>query len=203
MSNPEKFGVNASVESLNVVLSAFAERGDVNHALSTLSSFETFGLKPNADSYSFAMEVLGKDVNRRKREYIHRKSNSFVGRAQLDTNIDAADEILTRMEGEGIDPNSDIIRNYVELLCLADEVTTATAVVNDLLQSKQKSVVNNKAIYRVAIANANLGNFEIARKLASVMTEPAPNLLRAIGSREQRRNHLEHLRRRDQSEEVE
>ena len=46
-----------SVESLNVILSAFAERGDVLNVLQVLEVMRRAGVKPNADSYSFAVDV--------------------------------------------------------------------------------------------------------------------------------------------------
>ena len=203
MSNPDQYGIRASVESFNVVLSAYAERGDVGHALSTLFSFEMCGLKPNADSYSFAMEVLGKDVHRRRKEDKFRKREATVTQTVLDKNLDAADEILTRMEAQGIEPTADLIRNYIELLCLSGEINTATSVINDLLQSGKRDIVNNKTIYRVAIANADSGNFETAREVESALTEPIRSLESAIRSREQRHYHLKSLHQKEQSGQAE
>jgi pentatricopeptide repeat protein len=169
------------LESLNVILSSFAERGDVLDALHVLDIMRRYGLKPNADSYSFAVEVLGKDMVRRNR--VH----DF---AWVQRSIDTADSLLTKMEENETAPSSDVIRNYVELLCIAGEVSTANAVVDDCLSNERRSLISNKTLYRLATANADAGNFEIAKRLASMTSEVIPVLHRKIKSKEQRYFHL-------------
>jgi hypothetical protein len=99
-----------------------------------------------------------------------------------------ADLILTKMEQNSIEPSVDIIRNYLELLCLAGEVETATSVVEQCLSSNNddRSTINNKSIYRVAMANADACNFKKAKQLASKTTENLPLLDKKIRSLESR-----------------
>jgi pentatricopeptide repeat protein len=200
LTNPvpgEVPGIAPTLDACNIVLSGYAERGDVKHTMFVFHSFAQFGLEPNSDSYSFAMEVLGKDIHRRIREDRNKDRDNSVGQGLVDRNIDSADEILTMMERNGIPPSADVIRNYVELLCLAGEVATATGVVKDLLASDEtKSAVNNKSIYRVAIANADVGDFELAWQLAAATSEYIPMLHRIIDSKEQRYRNLESIKLR-------
>ncbi|KAL3919989.1 MAG: hypothetical protein SGILL_003479, partial [Bacillariaceae sp.] len=113
-----------SLESLNVVMSGYAERGETKQTLDLLALMDQNNIQPNEDSYSFAIEVLGKDIHRRKMtddpSHVHR-------------NLEIADKILTRMEGSGIEASSFVIRQYIELLCLAGEVDTATTVVEKIV----------------------------------------------------------------------
>lgn len=151
------------------------------------------GITPNADSYSFVIEALGRDIKKRLKTKDH---------AYMQRNIEVADTILSMMEGEGTTPSTHVIRNYIELLCLAGESETATSVVEDYLSSGDPSVrktVNNITIYRVATENAAQGNFEVARDLASKMTEYVPALDRRITSREQRSRHLSEAHSDDES----
>jgi pentatricopeptide repeat protein len=173
-----------SLESLNVVMSCYAERGDTEQALEILTIMENNNIKPDVDSYSFAIEVLGKNIHSRKKtddsSYLHRS-------------VEIAGSILTKMEQDGLFPSADVVRNYVELLCLVGEVETATSVVEDFLSGRTDAAhacVNNKAIYRVAIANAEVGNIEKAKELAKQTSEDIPILHRKIRSSEQRWLHL-------------
>ena len=98
------------------------------------------------------------------------------------------------MEGKGMPPNTHVIRNYVELLCMGGEVDTATSIVEDYLKSDDpdfRNIVNNITIYRVAAEHTTLGNFEKAKGLADQMTEYVPALHRRIKSKEQRSLYLE------------
>jgi pentatricopeptide repeat protein len=180
-----------SLECFNVVMSSYAERGDVSQAVGILQTLKEYGLKPNGDSYSFAVEALGKDIHRRKK----------VGdRAWVHKNIEIADSILTMMEEDSVSPSADVVRNYVELLCIANEVSTATSLVNDLLSNGQTGSVNSKTLYRVALGNIEAGNVEKAKELASLTSETIPVLHRKIRSKEQRLLHLEGMRQRRELE---
>ena len=174
------------LETLNVVLSCYAERGDVREALHVLDTIKSCGLKPDVNSYSFAIEVLGKDINRRSKQ---------GDTTKLQSSLDKADSVLTMMEADGISPSSDVIRNYVELLCIAGETNTATSVVVDCLSNDRFSI-NSKTLYKAAMANAEIGNFEVARDLASHITDDIPILHRKIRSKEQRYRHLQSVNKR-------
>jgi len=169
-----------SLESLNVLLSSYAERADPKDAVEILDVMSDNDIQPNADSYSFVIEALGRDIKKR----LKIDDQSYKQR-----NVEIADTILSMMEDKGIPPTTHVIRNYVELLCLAGEIETATSIVEEYLTSdnpETRRVVNNITTYRVATENAALGNFDVARKLASMMTEYVPALHRGIRSREQR-----------------
>lgn len=175
------------LENFNVVLSSYAERGDVNESRRVLDVMRAYDFKPNQDSYAFAMEALGKDLHRRKSA----KDKSWVHK-----NIEMAGYLLATMDEEGVMPSAEFVRNYVELLCLSNELGTATELIEDCLSTEEmKSIVSNKALYRVALANAEAGHMEVAKKLASLTSEEIPVLRRKIRSKEQRFNHLESMKK--------
>ena len=160
-----------SVESMNVILSSYAERGDYYDVDANLQLMKEMGINPNEDSFSFAMEALGKHLLRTDRKSRHTIQEDILGNA---------DNVLVQMEEYGISPNVHIVRNYIELLCLAGEVATATNVVNSCIETGSRSSVNNKTLYRVAMANVNDGNYDAAVYLSSLMTESMPVLDRKI-----------------------
>ncbi|VEU43580.1 unnamed protein product [Pseudo-nitzschia multistriata] len=178
-----------SLESLNVVLSSYAERADPEDAVEILGVMGDHGIEPDADSYSFVIEALGRDIKKR----LKLEDASYKQR-----NLQIADTILSMMEENGVPPTTHVIRNYVELLCLSGEIETATSIVEDGLESADKGSpgsINNITIYRVAKEHAALGNFDKARELAETMTEHVPALHRGIRSREQRSSYVrEHVR---------
>jgi pentatricopeptide repeat protein len=174
-----------SLESLNVVLSSYAERGDPRDAVEILELMAEKDIEPNADSFSFVIEALGRDIKKRLKTNDH----DYIQR-----NISIANTVLSMMEGKGEAPNTHVIRNYVELLCLGGETETATSIVEDYLSSADRGVrntLNNITIYRVASEHAALGNFERAKALAKQMTEFVPALHRRIRSKEQRSLYLQ------------
>jgi hypothetical protein len=168
-------GTHVSVASLNAILSGGAERGDIDRTLFVLEEFPRNDVEPNADSFSFAFEALGKNIARRTR--------NPASKHMIESYLETADGFLTEMEERGIAPNHHIIREYVELLCMANEVVTATAVVRETMANG--GIVNNKTIYRVAMANVAGKNFDIARDLCLSASEPLPFLLENIERAEQ------------------
>jgi hypothetical protein len=168
-------GTHVSVASLNAILSGGAERGDVDRTLFVMEEFPRNDVEPNADSFSFAFEALGKNIARRTR--------NPASKHMIESYLETADGFLTEMEERGIAPNHHIIREYVELLCMANEVVTATAVVRETMANG--GIVNNKTIYRVAMANVAGKNFDIARDLCLSASEPLPFLLENIERAEQ------------------
>ena len=165
-----------SLESLNLVLSCLAERGDTTDALELLHMFQEYDIQPSHDSYSFVMESLGKEIHRLQLADPTNEHNSQCIRE----NLELAGSLLTEMEDHGLTPSAPVVRNYLELLCLANEVTTATAIIDDLLGGEFKDRVSNKSIYRVAIANVDLGNLDKASELEAQTTEFIPNLFKKI-----------------------
>lgn len=174
------------LENFNIVMSSYAERGDVNEVLRVMQTIRDFELKPNHDSYAFAMEVLGKDLHRRK---------SLNDKSLVHQNIEKASSLLASMEEERVQPSADFVRNYVELLCMGNELNTATELIQDCLAiDAMKSVISNKTLYRAAMAHANVGNMDMAKELAAQTSEVIPVLIRKIKSKEQRFLHLKKVR---------
>lgn len=160
-------GCPASQAAVNAVLSAAAERGDLDAALSIADEvIPRFNLQMNSDSFSFAMEAIGKHLSRR--------TQSGTSEEVIQRVLAAADTILSDMERQGIPPTQYILRDYVEMLCHAQEVDTATSVVRALAQSAEKNLLNSKIIYCVAVANAKLGNFVVANEIVNASPEPMP-----------------------------
>lgn len=173
------------LENMNIVLSSFAERGDTDDVSRVIQAMREFDLQPNQDSYAFAMEVLGKDLHRRK---------SSGDKSLVHKNIEKAGSLLASMEKEGVEPSADFVRNYVELLCMGNELNTATALIQDcLVTDKMQSVISNKTLYRAAIAHADVGNIDMAKELAAQTSEVIPVLIRKIKSKEQRFLHLKSI----------
>jgi pentatricopeptide repeat protein len=185
-----------SLESLNVVMSGYSERGDTGQAIEILKLMKQFDIQPNQDSYSFALEVLGKEIHRK----VLHDDHSHVHRSHA-----IADFLLASMEKDGVNPSSFVVRQYVELLCQTGEVGTATSVVDGCLSQdkNQDRLACNKSLYRVALANAETGNHEKAKELARRMSEQIPLLHRKIRSKEQRHNHQKGVKWRQSNKKVE
>ena len=145
----------------NCVLSGAAERGDVDFVLRLWSGLERYDIVPNTESYSFVFESLGKNLRRREKFDTNRND-----KVHMDACVSMADNYLSKMEAQNIAPTQHIVREYIEMLCLVQQVDTATTIVLESLRTGEESLISDKTIYRVASANAQLQQFEIARKLA-------------------------------------
>lgn len=169
-----------ALETFNAMMSCYAERGDFADVFEILDCMHMKNITPDCNSYSFAIEALGKNIHRWK------KSCDSI---RLQENLDHANRILSMMEESCIPPSTDFVRNYVELLCIAGESETADLVVDDILVSFPKSVCS-KTLYRLALANCERFEFERARQLASRITDHIPTLMNKIRSLEQRARHV-------------
>lgn len=170
-------GHQPTTAALNVVMSGAAERGEIHRVLSLLLEFDRSQVHPNADTFSFAFESLGKNLRRGR-------SRNPVTQDHKNACVIAAESFLTRMEANAISPTHHIIRDYAELLCLVGQVDTATSVLQQALG--EEGLVSSKTIYRVALANAKIHKFDVAREVATWGTEePVPFLMSNI-EREER-----------------
>jgi hypothetical protein len=158
---------------MNVLMSAAAERGDIDRLLSILKDFERYNVAFNADTISFGFESLGKNLMRRRNF-----NNTFLdmSRASTRDHIDAcmvvANVLLNHMDDHQVKTSDHIIRNYIEFLCMAGHVDTATSIIMEAVQ--EKGLVSSKSIYRVAMANAKMFRFDVARQVASCDRSIAP-----------------------------
>ena len=158
--------VKITTSIMNVLMSAAAERGDIDRLLFILKDFDLHNVAFNADTISFGFESLGKNLMRR------RKFNStFIDNSRASTrdHIDAcmvvANVLLNHMDDNQVKTSDHIIRNYIEFLCLAGHVDTATSILLEAVH--EKGLVSSKSLYRVAMANAKLFRFDVARQVAT------------------------------------
>ena len=157
-----------TLAALNSIMSASAERGDTNTILSIWYDFDKYGVQPDADSFSFVFEALGKNLMRYKAKH-------KVPERHIQACILTAESFLGRMEDRGLEPTEHVIREYVEFLCQIEQIDTATEVVLDIAQ--QGGALNSKTIYRVSMANAKLRRFDMARKIAECQGDTALPML--------------------------
>jgi hypothetical protein len=177
--------IKISTSIMNVLMSAAAERGDIHQLLSLLKEFEVNSIAFNADTISFGFESLGKNLLYR------RKYNSGIldrSKAATRDHIDAcmvvAHVLLNHMDDHQVKTTDHIIRNYVEFLCIAGHVDTATSILLEAVN--ETGLVSSKSIYRVAMANAKNFRFEVARHVATCdrSSEPYQFLIDAINREE-------------------
>lgn len=156
-------GTGITQASLNVLLSAAAELGDVDRAFATFDDFDLHGVEPNSDSFSFLLEALSKSVSP-----LHQKDDEQ--RLQdAPSRMDAASAILSLMEESGIKMCQHCNEQYALLLSNVDRLDAATEFLLDSLE--RGDPVNNRLIISLTNNNALAGNIEIARLLAERTTE--------------------------------
>lgn len=186
------FGVNAekgieilesstelvSLETLNAMMSFCAYRGDVANVFYILQSMRSRNINPDIHSYSFAMEVLGKHI------LTWDKSPTPY---ELQENLDLARNILDDMEKDGILLSRDLLRNYIELLCVAGESAMANLVVDDVIRDSP-DLVCSKTLYTLIKANVDNGDFERAKMLAGQIRDDIPTIWNMIRREQQRYN---------------
>jgi hypothetical protein len=177
--------VKITTAMMNVLLSSAAERGDIDRVLSILQDFDRCGTPFNAETISFGFESLGKNLSRRRKfnhNFLDRDSPAV--RDHVGACMVVANALLNQMDDHQIETTDHIIRNYVEFLCLAGYIETATTIVMEACSEKR--LVSSKAIYRVAMANAKSFRFDVARQVATCdsNSEPLQFLLQSIDREE-------------------
>lgn len=156
-------GVKISLASLNVVLSAAAELGDVDRAFTTFEAFDLYEIEPNVDSYSFLLEALAVSVNQRTQKDDEQRRLDAPGR------MDAASAILSLMEEKEVPMSQHCTEHYAQLLYNVGRLDAATEFLLDSLE--RGDTVNNRIIIIMSKNNAQAGNIEVARLLATKTSE--------------------------------
>ena len=162
-------GCRPTLCSLNVIMSACAECGDIDRTLSVLfDDFRRYGIEPNSDSFSFAMEALA--VNARSQE-------SDVDNVSL---LAAAEDLLNMMSQQSIDVDRHVFREYIRVLINAGALELATASTFDAIRAERFEVDNKTVVILINSLCCVSHRFDVARELASLASEPLPFLFRKI-----------------------
>lgn len=187
-------GTNCTPAMLNAIIAAHAWHGDVPRCMELLEVYRDNGWSPDDEAFSFVLESVGKATQRLNRAG-HRAKNQLTA-----SYFEAAESILGGMEqtidqdGNPVTPSHHFVRNYVEMLCSLGEVETGGLVATDLLKDKgsPEQRVDNKTLWRLAWAHADLGHYDKAREFAASTSEVLPFM-------EEKMNHLE-LKDRNESQ---
>ena len=183
---------SASIHLFNAVLSGVAERGDFvsveqlkdwldDQARERSAVPNMPPILPNVDTFSFLLSAQGKTMANRLRglkksvdeDRINYHEYSSRKKHVIQSTMYRAERCLMEMEHLQMEPSTHVLREYVEMLCTAEDLETATNMVLDLLENstteegETKSLaLNSKTIYRVARANFDAGEIRIAERIA-------------------------------------
>ena len=153
-------GARLSKSSLHVVMSASAELGEVDRAFATIEDFNSWGLEPDEDSYSYLMEALskatGSDRNLNKSDAVHY--------------LAAAESMLGTMTEKNIKINRHTLHYYVHTLGNCGHAKEACKAVLDALEFGLE--VDNKTLNLLITDCGKIGDSDMARFLCSKLTEP-------------------------------
>lgn len=146
-------GCRPTIYSLNVIMSACAEIGDVDRTFSVLyDDFKTYDIEPNEDSFSFALEALA--VSKRSGE-------------QDLNHLATADKLLDLMEEKELQINHHVFHQYIRVALNSGNVDIATASTLDAINTKGFEVSDRTIVLLVYIHGAR-GDFDMARKFTEL-----------------------------------
>jgi hypothetical protein len=173
--------VTFSPSLMNIILSAHAWHGSPKECLALLDLFHEKEWSPDIDSFTFALEAVGKSS---KRIVMSESLKKDPGKRKnlLDWHLEIAEYILNQVEetrdkqGNPIQLNKRFIRNYVEFLCLLDDHKTAGLVAIDFMEQagRLEQIVDNKTLLCIAVAHAKKGDFDLARQFVASFSERLP-----------------------------
>ena len=177
----EPDAVTCTPSILNVLMAAHSWRGNVDRCMDLLDAFRDNGWSPDEDSFSYAMESVGK-ASKRLTDNQKLRLHPRKREALVESYFEATEMILARLEettskdGNPIEPSHHFIGNYVEFLCTLGETRTAGLVVQDFLKQDERigQLVDNKTLWRVAMAHAENGQYVMAREFAASTSEILP-----------------------------
>lgn len=145
-------GSQPTLYSLNVIMSACAENGDVDRTFSVLNDdFRAYGIEPNEDSFSFALEALAVNV-RNGQDLNH---------------LATADKLLDLMEEKELQINHHVFHQYIRVALNSGNVEMATASTLDAIKTKGFEVSDRTIVLLVYVLGAR-GDFDMARKFTGL-----------------------------------
>jgi hypothetical protein len=190
-------GCRPTLASLNAIMSACAELGEVDRTFSVLlDDFPKQYIKaePNQDSFAFAMESLAvaaqtdSDQQAEKEENTEIPSDREGYDARRVTRLEAAEQVLNLMEERDLEISSSVFHEYIRVLINSDELEVATLAAIDAKDTSSFDVANKTLMYLVNRHTLADGDFDVAKGLVGRMTESFHFLYRRIEKRERRKN---------------
>lgn len=169
-------GCKPTQAALNAIMSGTAELGDVDRTFSVL--LDDFPVNkmanPNQDSYSFAMESLAKNSERKDEEETPPLSDE-----EKRSVVKAAEQLLDMMTEGGTLVDGNVLHAYVQVLINCDELELATKTALDALDSSYE-LPDYTIILLVHEHGGKHKNFALSRDLAKRTREPLTFLWKRI-----------------------
>ena len=151
----EMEGTAITTASLNVIMAAFAGRGDAEGSFETFALFERYdGAEPNADTYSYMLESLATKMTAERNIRGDGPSTEDCGQ-----NVAAAREVLREAKEAGMS-SGNIVHQYLRTLCAADYLEEALESLKQAVESRERVLMESFSL--VAVRHAKEGHFETA-----------------------------------------
>mmetsp|Transcript_23739 Transcript_23739/g.34882 ORF Transcript_23739/g.34882 Transcript_23739/m.34882 type:complete len:662 (-) Transcript_23739:92-2077(-) len=147
-------GTSITTSSFNCILGACAKLGLVDSAFATYEDFEAYGLKPDANTFSYLMECLAVDLNNND------------DKDEMTFHIEAAEEVFSLIHGYGIGITHHILKHYVQIQCACGNLQAARSAIEDTIENGDDVCVDSIAI--VSQGYASLGKFDEAESVAAL-----------------------------------
>ena len=174
-------GTQITASSLNCILAACARLGLVDDAFSTFDEFEKKGIAPNADSFSYLLETLLKDLRNLKSKQATKKekmkqedTNSNEGVSSfnvLGSQLEAAEAILSMMKDVEIEQTPQTLHPYTGILNYFSKAEKAKECIIDA--STKNINILFQTFEDIAMHFVRLGDVASAREVCDLMIKVA------------------------------
>jgi pentatricopeptide repeat protein len=170
-----EMGCEPSLYSLNTIISAFAENGEMDRAFDILfQDFVTFDIEPDGDTYSYAMESLA--------------TSSMIKTNPNDTvEIENAEYLLKSMAKQGLKLNCYVFHEYIRILVNHGKLGLARSTYLEAIALEDLDIDCKTPALLAKIYAENEGDFEAAREIVNSTKVPIPFLHHRINRWERER----------------
>ena len=150
-----------TTSSMNSLLLGFGMRKDLDSAFNIFDDFFRYGIRPDANTFSFLMEALYLDT---KERFSAKAPDSVPD--EVEDVLGAIEIVLNSMRAAGVEKSSHLIHEHVRLLCVVGKVEEAKIVLDEAIANRTR--VSMGSIVSTAMSFARSGNFEMARTVAGL-----------------------------------
>lgn len=169
-----------STHSLNALILGYGIKRDIDSAFVVYEDFERFDLHPDANTYTFLMEVLYLDTKGRFPIQAN-KANPEISPQDIEDVIGVTQVLLGAMEEAGIEKTKPFVHEYVRLLCALNLLDEANLEVKEAISRGTGLTIST--LFMLATRFADAGNTEMAFAVSGLSVEAGCGELRALGNR--------------------
>jgi len=169
--------------SLNCILTAYAELGDVPTTFRVFEHMNDFNVEPDIVSFTCLFEALALHIKstvshrlspENKDENLEDSQNLLTSGMQTTKDevasvLETVDVIFDMMKSRNLEMDHECWHQYIRILCFLKEVDRALEILRKLTDRKERILMTTYS--SLSYSSASIGRFDVARATADMILE--------------------------------